>query len=285
MLVPHKEIPGLLKKYPTYLEGEGMLPLTVKAYCRALANFVAKHEISEDGMIEYIHEINRSPYMNRQGPAALKLFLKMIKKGNIYYNLPKIKPKRRKNSGNYYNRETVIKIINNIEHPGWCLAAEIQDSVGCRVSEVVGLRRSQIKGDSKGDIILVLKTKGRKDRKVYLPVEVERKLKTYLKLYKGEFLFMRSHSKDDSTRLRTCIRYYQRHIKRSADSLGLTFASHDFRRNFAQDLRKKVSVKEKDPLRVVDIVKQALGHSDSSTTMRYFEDVPLDTKKFVREIR
>ena len=89
-------------------------------------------------------------------------------------------------------------------------------------------------------------------------------------LENGPYLFIKSPIEIEEFKLRTKVEtYYKRYyesLKQSVSDLGFSIATHDWRRSFAESLKKK-------GIDIYDI-KVALRHSSIKTTERYFENDP-----------
>ncbi len=133
------------------------------------------------------------------------------------------------------------------------LIAETLYVTGARVSEVLTVRRDQIK--TNGSAELRLYGKGGKERTARIPAELYKRI---LQVFpKGTYLFESSHKKHFRRK------YISREIARAAQRvLGRSVSAHVLRHSRATDLL--ASTKR------IKAVSRLLGHSDEATTLRYY---------------
>ncbi len=131
--------------------------------------------------------------------------------------------------------------------------AETLYVTGARVSEVLTVRRDQIK--TNGSVELRLYGKGGKERSSRIPAELYGRI---LQMFpKGTYLFESSHKKHFRRE------YISREIARAARRvLGRSVSAHVLRHSRATDLL--ASTKR------IKAVSRLLGHSDEATTLRYY---------------
>ena len=135
------------------------------------------------------------------------------------------------------------------------LIAETLYVTGARVSEVLGVRRDQVKGTNGATVELRLYGKGGKERVGRIPAELYSRIMkefpegTYLfQSYKGQH-FHRE--------------YISREIARAARRvLGRSVSAHVLRHSRATDLLASTHR--------IKAVSRLLGHSDEATTLRYY---------------
>ncbi len=133
------------------------------------------------------------------------------------------------------------------------LVAETLYVTGARVSEVLGVRRDQVKEN--GTVELRLYGKGGKERTARIPAELYKRI---LQVFpRGTYLFESSHRKHFRRE------YISREIARAARRvLGRSVSAHVLRHSRATDLL--ASTKR------IKAVSRLLGHSDEATTLRYY---------------
>lgn len=155
---------------------------------------------------------------------------------------------------------------------------EIFLSTGCRVTELVQIKRNEIQ-----DNVILIHGKGRKDRNVYLNAQALLALKKYLDERKdhSEYLFPKSVSVSQCPQMRKVKgRYYQypdllvpeEHqaassiesmIRKLGKKLGIKAYPHKFRRTCATfALRSGMPIEQ---------VSKMLGHEQIGTTQRYLD--------------
>jgi integrase len=133
------------------------------------------------------------------------------------------------------------------------LVAETLYVTGARVSEILGVRREQIK--TSGAVELRLYGKGGKERSSRIPEELYRRILE--EFPKGTFLF-ESYKGQHFTR-----EYISREIGRASKRvLGRTVSAHVLRHSRATDLLASTHR--------IKAVSRLLGHSDEATTLKYY---------------
>lgn len=192
----------------------------------------------------------------------------------------------------------VQKLLSNFKHPTQCLMVNLLYGCGMRLMECVRLRVQDVDFDYQQ--ILVRQAKGGKDRvvpipkkllvtlkehiatvkvlhaedlkegfgSVYMPDALARKYPNAAKEFRWQYVFPSSTiSKDPRSkairRHHVHERSLQRHIKKSAEKVGITkkVSSHTFRHSFATHLLENGYD--------IRTVQELLGHADVSTTMIY----------------
>ncbi len=136
------------------------------------------------------------------------------------------------------------------------LVAETLYVTGARVSEVLTVRRDQIKATgANGAVELRLYGKGGKERSSRIPAELYKR--TLQVFPKGTYLFESSHKKHFRRE------YISREIARAARRvLGRAVSAHVLRHSRATDLLASTHR--------IKAVSRLLGHSDEATTLRYY---------------
>src|SRR5208337_2526104 len=133
------------------------------------------------------------------------------------------------------------------------LIAETLYVTGARVSEVLGVRRDQVK--TNGTVELRLYGKGGKERTSRIPAELYRRI--LAEFPEGTYLFQSRQGQHFKRE------YISREIARAARRvLGRAVSAHVLRHSRATDLL--ASTKR------IKAVSRLLGHSDEATTLRYY---------------
>ena len=247
------------------LEVKGRGELTTTAYRTALQAFLASGApVTVEGFAEYVHQLRRlrsASTVNQTLAAGRKAFsqagerlglpareLAVIR--NALARIPMVK-----------KAPPEVTVVSPEERYRLFaamplrvrLVAETLYVTGARVSEVLGVRRDQVK--TNGAVELRLYGKGGKERSSRIPAELYRRILaefpagTYLfESYKGQH-FQRE--------------YISREIARAARRvLGRSVSAHVLRHSRATDLL--ASTKR------IKAVSRLLGHSDEATTLRYY---------------
>jgi integrase len=137
-------------------------------------------------------------------------------------------------------------------NPRIALIAEFLAVTGCRISETLQVLNTDVKpaGDQ---YRITLHGKGGKDRKVYIPAEL---LKRIRRVFVGKkYLF--AHSRTQRLYTRTYVSMTLRRI--GAKAIGRNISAHVFRHSWATDMLRR------NPGDLVSISRY-LGHSQVSTT-------------------
>lgn len=199
---------------------------------------------------------------------AFKHYLNYTKQKS-YDDLVKVKIGAKKRMGKYVSEAKIKEIIENIKNETHKDIAIIQYGTGARAREIITLSWDNIDYEP-NRIRIRLIGKGNKQRFTYLNKELDVVLKRHVGV--GEYLFLPSQFASYNQALfekkvQTQRSYYYKSISQAAQLSGLDrFGTHDFRRNVAEMLRKKIS----DPY----IVQRVLGHADIRTTMLYYQESP-----------
>lgn len=136
---------------------------------------------------------------------------------------------------------------------------------GCRVSELLNIKLTDIKLNGKASINVV--GKGNKERTVYLSLDLYGKIKGY---FLGKVYLFESRTGKQLNR-----NNLHKEINRQCKKYGYEVHPHTFRHSYAMYLKdvKKLSA---------DKIALALGHSDVSTTLKYyFHGVPTSDEMMV----
>lgn len=255
----------------------GLMPSSVKTYTKQVKELVDRYGLdpSIDQLNEFIAEKckKHQPHVKYAIKHYLKFRWKNISK---YHELIEAKvrdPSTRK--GTYMTRAQAKDVIDAIDNEEHKLIAKLQYFTGARASEVISIKKKDIMLESEFNRIKINITgKGGKFDPIYLGGNLWIELNEYT-TKEGEYLFLNDCLGLDETKIRTKTEnYYKRYyesLKKAGKGMGLNIATHDWRRSFAQSL-KKGGVQIED-------VKKALRHASIKTTERYFKNDPEDIAK------
>ncbi|MBX9781310.1 MAG: site-specific integrase [Chitinophagaceae bacterium] len=186
---------------------------------------------------------------------AIKFYFEQVMgRGKEFYNLPR--PKKPWKLPAILAEEEVIRIIGhikNIKHRAMVMAGY---AAGLRVSEIVGLKLSNI--DSKRMMIHIQGAKGKKDRMVPLSKKLLIILREYWKLYKPTVnLFEGQYGEAYSKRS------VQEILQKAKQEVGIQKKGsvHMLRHSYATHLMEAGTD--------IRIIQELLGHNSIKTTMRY----------------
>ncbi len=250
------------------LEVKGASEHTTAAYRTALKAFLESgQEVTVDGFAAYIHQLRRTrsaATVNQALAAGRKAFLQAAEALGLpskeislirgaLGEIPAVK-----------KAPPDVSVVSPEERLALLaalplrvrLVAETLYVTGARVSEVLTVRRDQVKAQgANGAVELRLYGKGGKERTARIPAELYKRI---LQVFpKGTYLFESSHKKHFRRE------YISREIARAARrELGRSVSAHVLRHSRATDLL--ASTKR------IKAVSRLLGHSDEATTLRYY---------------
>ncbi len=247
------------------LEVKGRGDLTTVAYRSALGAFLQSGQaVTVEGFAQYIHALRRTrsaATVNQALAAGRKAFLQAAERLGLpakeislirgaLGEIPAVK-----------KGPPDVSVVSPEERLALLaalplrirLVAETLYVTGARVSEVLTIRRDQIKTNS--SVELRLYGKGGKERVGRIPAELYKRI---LQVFpRGIYLFESSHKKHFRRE------YISREIARAARRvLGRSVSAHVLRHSRATDL---LAITKR-----IKAVSRLLGHSDEATTLRYY---------------
>lgn len=262
----------VLEKVERELKLQGKSPSTIKSYLIYLQNlfdFTGKlHSkiLFEDikKFLEHLSiEKNYSSSSMTLAKSAISFYYEvMLEK----YPIHKIKTKKKeKRLPVVLTKEEVIKILNAAENLRDKLIVELMYTCGLRVSEAANMKLEDL--DLEDMTGTVRKSKGNKDRGIFLSPKLVADIKSYLKSKETQSIFLFSKTNG----LSYTIRSFQLIIKRLAEKADIKkrVYSHIFRHAFGTH-----SIEDGE-----DIVslQEMMGHESLDTTRLY---ITLSKKHF-----
>ncbi|MGC9064624.1 MAG: site-specific tyrosine recombinase/integron integrase, partial [bacterium] len=251
---------------------------TIKAYREDLeqfSNFLALRskpliEALKDDIRDFIISLTREGNLRStilRKLSTLRRFYKFLVKRGILMNNPIVSlfsPKLMKPLPNFLTQGEVQLLIDNISDTNPLgirdrAIIECLYSTGMRISELVRLNVSDLKGDRE----IVIKGKGNKERVVFFGEYAINSLERYLR--EARPMLVRNKREDalflnkNGTRLSS--RSVERMVERYGYGIGKDISPHTMRHSFATHLLENGA-----DLRAV---QELLGHSDLSTTQKY----------------
>lgn len=269
----------VLEGFKEYLRNQlGLSELSIALYMRTVKRFLLKYK---DPTIENINKFiiesakNKTSYYTK---FVFKHFLKYLGREQDYLKLVKVKQKSPMKRGVYLNKDELKQIIFSIPDETYRMVALIQYATGLRAGDVLRIRKENV--EWVGDMLrITLVQKGGNVSTIFLFEPYASMVWEFVQKSK-EYPFLKGKNSSFERWVSNNYVYYWKVLKQAAKKLGYDkFSTHDFRRNFAQDVFRT----EQD-IRKVQI---ALRHKNISTTIRYLERIQEEEvyKDVVRKIR
>jgi integrase len=290
------EIEGY-KKY--LLEQTGMSISSIIEYARHIRDYLEyNNTITRDNVMRWLSKKIRKKHSN-VAKFAMQHYLIYKNNKDVYDILKVTKPKKpsKLKIVREYNRESILRAINNIKHPVFRDIARIQAITGARIKEILTLKEENVIFNYSNKISLAdgsvveekqiaaqIVGKGNYTRWLFMPTELTPILKKYVRGYKGYLFLDRSRSFDDFTfemKIASIRRSYYRHLTMSMQDEGIkNFGTHDLRRNFATTVLYQGAP--------ITVVRDLLGHKSVQTTEiylpKYGNDAFIHLYKFQKSI-
>lgn len=254
-----------MDKYLEYCEiNKNLSPQTIAVYRRVISDFMSLsqkkdiEDISLDDVTNYIKNLKNKSI----GDSTIKLhliviktMLKKMKKNGVkcldsdFIDLPKVAEKQRQ----ICSVDDLNKVFEQIKGNRNKAIFEVIRSSGMRISEVIGLKVSDIKNDE-----ITITGKGSKVRLVFISDLAVKLINQYLseRNFTSEWLFCGKTGKKHVSRVMV-----ERFVKEAGDRVGIKIYPHMLRHVFATSMLK-------NGCRIQD-VQSMLGHSSLDTTAIY----------------
>jgi len=265
-------------KFEEYLETLPIRESTLRKYQNLFKNIPEKVLNSIDEINRFLAERSRKFNDSRLYYAVIKHYLTYKEKYDLIRKMRYPKNQRQIRIPNYYDLGTIFRILDNMEKENYRVAGYVQFFGGMRASEVMRIKRKDVKL-FKDYAIVIVRTAKREPYEVKIVGKGFEVLKSYLKKqnFNSEALIFCSETRSASEehKISTNIRYYQKELKKAGYSLGYEITPHDLKRNLAKYLQEKgVSVEE---------IKEALHHKNIETTLIYIGKV--STKRVEKALK
>lgn len=269
------------KEYIALLETRRYCASTARTYTTLFADFVkhfqprALHELNEFDIKDYVHGIVKAgksaSYQNQVINAIKFYYEQVLDMPQRFYEIDR--PNKERKLPLVLSEEEVVRLfeaVSNIKHKAILVTMY---SCGLRISELLGLKLSDIQADRK--LVLIRQGKGRKDRTTLLaPTTLQLLRKYYLACRPKVYLFEGGDGIPYSARSVSNIlkqALYRANIKKPA-------TPHTLRHSFATHLLENGT-----DLRYIQTL---LGHNSPKTTeiyahvsTRYLQDVKSPIEK------
>ena len=239
-------------------------PKTIKAYLHHNEKFLrytgkAPDEIGDDEIKAYlVHlvengEVATSTLNNTI--SALKFYYGTVRKQEFAYDIER--PRKDQKLPVVLSKEEVAQILSSVANLRHKALLMLVYSAGLRVSEVVGLKPTDI--DAERKLIHVRDAKGRKDRYTLLSAVAMDTLNLYMKSHQPREWLFPSRKANSHITTRTVQKVFEQARKKAGIKKDVTV--HSLRHSFATHLLESG----------VDIryIQELLGHKSSKTTEIY----------------
>ncbi len=247
---------GLRLKLERELEIRNFSRQTIKAYLYSVDKFIEFSKdkgLNEHVVKEYLQKSlkEKNPISVRRDLFAIKFFFEKVLKQKI--NLPN--PKKNSSLPDILTIDEIRRLIENTSNIKHKLIIKLLYGCGLRVSEIVNLKKEDIKFEE--GLIKILLSKGKKDRFVKLPEVIKKELKNYCEIEESKILF--PSTRGGKLTKDTIQKIVQNSAKKA--KIKKRVYPHLLRHSFATHL-----LEQGTDLR---IIQKLLGHSSIKTTQIY----------------
>ena len=259
-------------KFQEYLQSLAIKDSSINKYLGVFRN-IPKNILNDAEKINrFIANRNRKYNDSILYYSVIKHYLRFKRNIDVLPLIKYPRIQRKIRTPHYYDISIIFKIIERIPIYNYKIAAYVQFFGGMRAYEVMQVRKDDINILDDETMILVKSAK-RKPYTVSIVGIGFEKLKEYIEnkpFRPNDLIFCKdTRSRDDITKIRTNIRYYQQIVKDTAMNLGYNLTTHDLKRNLARFLRKDRNL-------TIEEIKEALHHSSVNTTMGYIGEIRTD---------
>lgn len=264
------DIEDLIEKISLFLNGkevEGLSKKTLKGYKYELNNFAKytqkkTHQINSNDIRNFLsskESLKRSTIIKKL--QVLKSFFGWLSDEEIIGSNPakRVKsprPEQRINS--FFSIKELEQLRDGCKSLRSRAIIEMFYATGCRVSEIAGMKKSDV--DMKNMSITVI-GKGNKERIVYFNERALHHLEKYLDYRRDSCDYLFVTQRKPFRDMRTCSIQKELRGTVKASNLNRNVTCHDFRRSLATHaINSNVDVA---------VIQQLLGHSNVSSTLIY----------------
>jgi site-specific recombinase XerD len=249
-----------------HLRLKGYSPSTMKTYTNEVAAFLKtiKNHPADDfntkRLKDYLNycaaELKMNEFTLHSRMNALKFYYEQVlKREKFFWDIPR--PKKPLQLPKVLSREEIAALLRTIENLKHKTMIMLGYGCGLRVSEITGLRITDLDEDRR--LLIVKKGKGKKDRVISLSPALLVMLREYKKNYTpAGFLFEGQYAGTAYS-----VRSLESIIHTAKEKAGIKKAGsmHMLRHSFATHLLDKGTD--------VVFIQKLLGHTDIKTTLRY----------------
>lgn len=250
------------EKYIINLKADKKSQHTITAYSKDIEQMLEYVNMSE-AEIDLITLIGWKESMSNLSSATIarkitviKNYLEFLVDIDVIVKNPakKLKsPKINNKERDYITKEEVVMMIDRAKNPRDKAIAATYLSTGLRASELINLNLSDLDNDK-----LILKTKGDKDRILFLNEDCKDIISKYLTVRKDGIsnLFVSNQGTPMKTEVMT------KTLKKLARACGITkdISNHSLRHSFVSTIAEQYGV---------EVARVAVGHCSLTTTQKY----------------
>jgi integrase len=263
-----------LEEFLNYLRTQTSLSeRSIKFYYWLVRKFLAEfREDSLENMNAFIKAYPLSKF-------AFMYYLRFKNRENEYVKLIKTKTRLVEKEGVFLSREKLLKIVESIQDDIYRMVALLQYLTGARAHEILKLKKEDFKIENEM-LKIKLIGKGGYERVVFIPQNYKQIIWQFVSNYSREYPFLKGENKSLEKLVYNNYIYYYMELKKAAASLGYEkFATHDFRRNFVNDIFSQTQD--------IRIAKNLIGHARMETTLRYLKRKISEEeyRKYIQAIR
>lgn len=249
-----------------HLRLKGYSASTMKTYTNEVAAFlktIKNHPadvFTTNRLKDYLNycaaELKMKEHTLHSRMNALKFYFEQVlKKGKFFWDIPR--PKKPLQLPKVLSREEIAALLRTIENLKHKTMLMLGYGCGLRVSEITGLKITDLDEDRR--LLIIRKGKGKKDRVISLSPALLIMLREYKKKYQPKgFLFEGQYAGTTYS-----VRSLETIIHAAKEKAGIKKAGsmHMLRHSFATHLLDKGTD--------VVFIQKLLGHNDIKTTLRY----------------
>jgi len=263
-LVPEQAQPYLSKMIDTLL-ALNYSSSTLRTYCGAFIQFLRYFEfrnpetINREEIIRFLGSLMERGLSATSGHSmvnGVQFYYQQVL-GKLDFNFVFPRPKKEKKLPVVLTMEECLQIFKVVDNPKHKLLLLIGYGAGLRVSEIVGLKWSDILFEEHK--IHVKNAKGKKDRMVMLPYSIVTSLQLYRELYNGKHYVFEGQFAGESYSVGSVQQVMRNALKLSGLEKKATV--HTLRHSFATHLLENGTD--------IRYIQQFLGHSSIKTTTIY----------------
>jgi len=228
-----------------------LMPSSVNTYLKLIKELVERYSV--DPSVDELNEFIAIKSRKRQPVVkyAIKHYLKFRwrdgfhgqKWKEIYDDLVKAKIRATIRKNTYIKREQAADIINAIDKQDHKLISKIQYFTGARASEVISIKKSDVKQEYQYKRIRIdIMGKGGRKESIYLRDDLWHEIQPFM-LTDNRYLFLKDNREEWSDevlrkKVETQYKRYYESLRSAAEECGIKFATHDWRRSFAQSIKQ-----------------------------------------------